>query len=42
VRSGAVLRSVIGDSVMDALTISPDRRRFAEAGNDKMVRIRDA
>ena len=37
-----MLRSVIHSSAMDAIAVAPDGLRFAEAGTDKRVRIRDA
>ena len=39
--TGEVIRSISFGTSMDALAISPDGNRFAEAGVDKRVRIRD-
>ena len=36
------MRAVTNHSAMDVLAVAPDGGRFAEAGGDKMVRIRDA
>ncbi len=40
--TGKVVLSVTNRTVMDALAVAPDGRRFAEAGADKLIRIRDA
>jgi len=40
--SGKIAQTVTNRSAMDVLTVAPDGRRFAEAGEDKKVRIRDA
>ncbi|MBL9131856.1 MAG: hypothetical protein JNG86_11685, partial [Verrucomicrobiaceae bacterium] len=40
--TGKILRSAAQLEVMDVLAVSPDGLRFAEAGADKKVRIRDA
>ncbi len=40
--TGKVLQSVTHATAMDALAVAPDGRRFAEAGADKLIRIRDA
>ena len=40
--SGKVLKTATNRTAMDALAIAPDGSRFAEAGVDKLVRIRDA
>jgi len=37
-----IVQSVTNRTAMDVLAISPEGTRFAEAGADKMVRIRDA
>ncbi|MFO1484832.1 MAG: serine/threonine-protein kinase [Verrucomicrobiaceae bacterium] len=37
-----ILRRATHPSAMDVLAVAPDGRRFAEAGADKKVRIRDA
>src|SRR5205085_143748 len=39
--TGKVVRSVTHHTPMDHLAAAPDGKRFAEAGTDKMVRIRD-
>lgn len=39
--AGKVLQTATHPSALDALCIAPDGRRFAEAGADKIVRIRD-
>jgi serine/threonine protein kinase/WD40 repeat protein len=40
--TGKVLQSVTHATAMDALAVAPDGRQFAEAGADKLIRIRDA
>ncbi len=40
--SGKILQSATNASAMDVIALAPDGRRFAEAGADKRVRIRDA
>lgn len=40
--TGKVVRETPHSTAMDTLAISPDGKRFAEAGGDKRVRIRDA
>ena len=40
--TGKVVRTAANRTAMDVLAVAPDGRRFAEAGADKMVRIRDA
>lgn len=40
--NGRMVQSVTNQSAMDVLAVAPDDRRFAEAGEDKQVRIRDA
>ena len=40
--TGKVLRFVTNASAMDVLAVAPDGSRFAEAGADKYVRVRDA
>jgi WD40 repeat protein len=40
--SGKILRMARHPTEMDALALAPDGKRFAEAGADKNVRIRDA
>ena len=40
--TGKILRRATNPSAMDVLAVAPDGRRFAEAGADKWVRIRDA
>ena len=40
--TGQQLQSVVHPTVMDVLAVSPDGLSFAEAGADKLVRIRDA
>ncbi len=42
VTTGKILQTATNRSPMDALAPAPDGRRFAEAGADKKVRIRDA
>ncbi|MDF1755990.1 MAG: WD40 repeat domain-containing protein, partial [Verrucomicrobiales bacterium] len=42
ITTGEILRRVTNSGTMDALTVAPDGRRFAEGGADKNVRIRDA
>ena len=39
--TGDVVQTTTHDTPMDALSVSPDGGRFAEAGMDKKVRIRD-
>lgn len=41
VATGAIVQTATNLSTMDVLAIAPDGRRFAEAGADKRVRIRD-
>ena len=41
VATGAILQTATNSGVMDVLAVAPDGRRFAEAGADKRVRIRD-
>jgi len=40
--SGQIVQAVTNPSAMDMLAVAPDGHRFAEAGEDKKVRIRDA
>lgn len=40
--SGKITQTVTNHSAMDVLAVAPDGHRFAEAGEDKKVRIRDA
>lgn len=40
--SGKILQSATNATAMDVIALAPDGRRFAEAGADKRVRIRDA
>ena len=40
--TGKITRTATNRSPMDVLALSSDGRRFAEAGTDKLVRIRDA
>ncbi|MBI3879085.1 MAG: protein kinase [Verrucomicrobia bacterium] len=40
--TGKLLQTATNRTAMDVLAIAPDGRRFAEAGADKLVRIRDA
>jgi hypothetical protein len=40
--TGKVLQTATNPSTMDVLAVAPDGLRFAEAGTDKKVRIRDA
>ncbi|MEQ1859672.1 MAG: protein kinase [Chthoniobacteraceae bacterium] len=40
--TGRIARTVTHHTAMDALAIAPDGRRFAEAGADRCVRIRNA
>jgi serine/threonine protein kinase/WD40 repeat protein len=40
--TGKVLQTTTNPSTMDVLAVAPDGHRFAEAGADKKVRIRDA
>lgn len=40
--TGRVLQTTTHPTAMDALAVAPDGSRFAEAGTDKLVRIRDA
>jgi len=40
--TGKILHSTTNSGTMDALAVSPDGRRFAEAGGEKKVRLRDA
>jgi WD40 repeat protein len=40
--TGKILHSAINPTAMNALAISPDCSRFAEAGSDKILRIRDS
>ncbi|MCB1087124.1 MAG: hypothetical protein KDM63_08770, partial [Verrucomicrobiae bacterium] len=40
--SGEIIRRAASPTFMDALAIEPGGKRFAEAGNNKHVRIRDA
>ncbi len=42
VATGKIVRTAVNRTTMDVLAVAPDGRRFAEAGADKMVRIRDA
>jgi serine/threonine protein kinase/WD40 repeat protein len=42
VATGKILQTATNRSPMDVLALAPDGRRFAEAGADKRVRIRDA
>jgi len=39
--TGRILQSAVHPSAMDVLAAAPDGRRFAEAGTDERVRIRD-
>ncbi len=39
--NGKIVRTAPHSSAMSALAVAPDGRRFAEAGADKLVRIRD-
>ncbi|MBK8035810.1 MAG: protein kinase [Verrucomicrobiaceae bacterium] len=40
--SGKLIQEVRHATPMDFIAVTPDERRFAEAGTDKMVRLRDA
>jgi serine/threonine protein kinase/WD40 repeat protein len=40
--SGKILQTATNRTTMDALAVAPNGRRFAEAGADRFVRIRDA
>ncbi|MDF1659074.1 MAG: protein kinase, partial [Verrucomicrobiales bacterium] len=40
--TGKILRQITSPALMDVLAVAPDGTRFAEAGPDKNVRIRDA
>jgi len=40
--SGKIMQTVTNHSAMDVLAVAADGRRFAEAGEDRKVRIRDA
>ena len=40
--TGKIVKSVPHRTALDVLAVAPDGKRFAEAGVDKMVRIRDA
>jgi serine/threonine protein kinase/WD40 repeat protein len=40
--NGKIVQTVTNHSAMDVLAVAPDGRRFAEAGEDRKVRIRDA
>jgi WD40 repeat protein len=40
--TGKILHSAINPTAMNALAISPDGSRIAEAGSDKILRIRDS
>ena len=40
--TGKVVQTAAHRTAMDVLVVAPDGRRFAEAGMDKKVRIRDA
>jgi eukaryotic-like serine/threonine-protein kinase len=40
--TGKVLQTSTHPTALDTLAVAPDGRRFAEAGADKLVRIRDA
>ncbi len=40
--TGKIVQTATNRTAMDVLAVAPDGRRFAEAGTDKMVRIRDA
>jgi serine/threonine protein kinase/WD40 repeat protein len=40
--TGKIVQTATNRTAMDVLAIAPDSRRFAEAGADKKVRIRDA
>jgi serine/threonine protein kinase/WD40 repeat protein len=42
VTTGSVLQTVTNRTAMDVLAVAPDGKRFAEAGADKLIRIRDA
>jgi len=42
VTTGKVLQTITNRTVMDVLAVAPDGKRFAEAGADKLIRIRDA
>jgi WD40 repeat protein len=42
VTTGKMLQTVTNRTAMDVLALAPDGKRFAEAGADKKVRIRDA
>jgi serine/threonine protein kinase/WD40 repeat protein len=42
VATAKIIKSVTNRTAMDVLAVAPDGSRFAEAGADKMVRIRDA
>ncbi|MCB1276872.1 protein kinase [Prosthecobacter sp.] len=40
--TGKVLQTATNPTTLDALVVAPDGRRFAEAGADKRVRVRDS
>lgn len=39
--TGEIVRQTVNPTAMDVLAVSPDGRRFVEAGADKCVRVRD-